>query len=399
MGNCIDIVSDEDECRAIVRSNPWVQRLPFIRSQLELQAPLEALAAMPGEFCWSRDLSPGFVAELCFRGFLPMAELTQGGQVRVAPSLTPWPLATPSRLPAVCAAAEAAHAALRAGVRETACRTEGAPTHRAPPPPARPRLARALTQICTPSSHASMLSQEMPPPDLTRGQVVKRAKGFFLTVNTCFDEVVRGCQRQHGKGCWLHAPLVAAFRALHEPATPKPANPKPVNPKPAASAAARCAAATAKKGAVGGEACGMQGAACQPLGHTDGLGGGHGGGHGVRVHSFELWRETAAGSELVAGELGYSMGGCYTSLSGFFSVASAGTVQCIATACVLKRRGAAPSPPPPPLHRPSHAPRAPHPTASTRPPRRFPPLSQRRLLLLGPLTLTPTLTPSLPVTS
>lgn len=132
-------------------------------------------------------------------------------------------------------------------------------------------------------------------------QVAKRAKGFYLTVNTCFDAVVRGCQRQHGEGCWLHAPLVRAFRALHEPAT---------------GAAPTVATSNLKDGT-----------------HHEWPD------RGVRTHSFELWRDTESGPQLAAGELGYSTGGCYTSLSGFFTVASAGTVQCIATACLLKREG------------------------------------------------------------
>ena len=232
MGTCLtthglgeEIACDFDD-DAFWKSPP----LPCIKSADELKVPVEVLNELPTEFCWSQNLSPEFVAELCRRGFLPMADLTQQG-------------------------------------------------------------GRAPRCVLLPKLHEERCVLEFADLHVSR-KLRRAARGCVLTVDRAWDAVVRGCREQHGDGCWLHAPLVATFKALH---TPQHAD---GGVGPAAKTAAAAAA-------------------------------------GVRMHSFELWQE----GRLVAGEIGYSMGACYTSLSGFFSKASAGTLQCVATARVLEGLG------------------------------------------------------------
>jgi hypothetical protein len=55
----------------------------------------------------------------------------------------------------------------------------------------------------------------------------------------------------------------------------------------------------------------------------------------VRMHSIEVWLN----GELAAGEIGFAVGGAYTSLSGFSAVSSAGSVQLAAAAKLLELCG------------------------------------------------------------
>ena len=57
----------------------------------------------------------------------------------------------------------------------------------------------------------------------------------------------------------------------------------------------------------------------------------------VKLHSFELWKDDI----LVAGEIGFTVGDCYLSLTGFSdrSYSSAGTIQMVTMALYLMRYG------------------------------------------------------------
>ena len=109
----------------------------------------------------------------------------------------------------------------------------------------------------------------------------KRPLTHFLmphSINKDFDGVAKGCQAQH-ENCWLYPPLLAAYKAANELDDPAIAH--------------------------------------------------------AKYLSWEIYHE----GNLVAGELGYIVGRVYTSLSGFCSMDSAGTVQLCVTGSVLERHG------------------------------------------------------------
>mmetsp|Transcript_31692 Transcript_31692/g.67107 ORF Transcript_31692/g.67107 Transcript_31692/m.67107 type:complete len:432 (-) Transcript_31692:86-1381(-) len=127
----------------------------------------------------------------------------------------------------------------------------------------------------------------------------RKSKKFLLSVNECFDEVVAGCHRQHGTN-WLYPPIVAAFRAIHQRTT------------------------DANSGGV--HAMIMSNDSMEPVDVTP-----------VRLYSVEVWNaETGA---LAGGELGYSVGGIYSSLTGFSNEDAAGSVQLVALGKLLTKVG------------------------------------------------------------
>ena len=125
----------------------------------------------------------------------------------------------------------------------------------------------------------------------------KKSKRFQLSLNEAFDEVVKGCHKQHGIN-WLFPPIVSAFRAMQKE--------------------------TIEHGEF--EAQLVENGSFQPSDTVP-----------LRFYSVEIWN--AATGELAGGELGYSVGGIYTSLTGFTREDAAGSVQLAALGKLLLQCG------------------------------------------------------------
>jgi Leu/Phe-tRNA-protein transferase len=155
-------------------------------------------------------------------------------------------------------------------------------------------LPIATDGVLLPKLHAQRCVISLPDDVHVSKSTRKKARRFNLTVNKAFDRVITGCQRQHGNRCWLYPPLVDAFKEIN------------------------------LRGKVDAEVFqdngkSSTGRVCP-----------------VRLYSIEIWDLEG---ELVAGELGYTVGSIYTSLTGFSSQDSAGSVQLCALGRLLSTLG------------------------------------------------------------
>ena len=166
-------------------------------------------------------------------------------------------------------------------------------------------LPIATEAFLLPKLHQHRCVVRLPHDLHVSRSVRKKAKRYRLTINQDFEAVVRGCRQQHGSShCWLYPPLVQAFQQIH---------------------ACGCAGTSVRF--QQSSTTTAQASSCP-----------------VRLYSIEIWTNNDDNNDehddvMVAGELGYTVGSMYTSLTGFSNQDSAGSVQLAALGKLLCSRG------------------------------------------------------------